>query len=302
MSSLFIFGAGASSGSGPCTPRPPPLGSELFGALRAVGGAAAEVSDDLAEIFRDFEAGMDRFWVDHNTRTAELLRDMARFFAPFEPLDGNLYIRLISALGGTRKKAVFATTNYDLLIEHAIIKSGLLITYGGLPTAPRNIPVLKIHGSCNFLPDIAPRQISGVRFDLSQSPGSSILGARVRVAQSTREILNFCANEDSIAPALAMYHPSKRVLFCSDFVNAQQEAFQSAIRSASRIYIIGLRVHLVDVHIWKPLAASKGRVYYVGREPGEFLNWANANNRKTAFDLGSSFDQALPKISSHHAT
>ena len=53
------------------------------------------MSEELAELFRhDFEAAMDRFWTEHNTWTSELLRDMARFFAPFEPCDGNLYMEL----------------------------------------------------------------------------------------------------------------------------------------------------------------------------------------------------------------
>ena len=260
------------------------------------------MSEELAEVFRhDFEAGMDRFWTEHNTWTTELLRDMARFFAPFEPSDGNLFMALIGALGGTRKKAVFATTNYDLLIEHAIVRSGLLITYGGLPVAPRNIPVIKIHGSCNFLPDLGSSGISGIGFDLSQSEGGSVLDAPIRVAQSTREILEFCAKEDAIAPALAMYHPSKRVLYCRSFVQHQQAAYLSSVKSASRIYVIGLRVHAVDEHIWQPLASVRTPLFYVGREPGHFTDWAKQNNRKSAFSIAASFAEALPTIQSHHS-
>ena len=301
MSSLFLFGAGASFGSGPCSPLPPPLGGVLFDELRKAGGVAARVSEELAEVFRrDFEAGMDRFWTEHNTWTTELLRDMARFFAPFEPGDGNLYMALLGALGGTRKKAVFATTNYDLLIEHAIVRSGLLISYGGLPAAPRNIPVIKIHGSCNFLPDMGSGGIHGIGFDLSQAEGGSVLDAPIRVARSTREILEFCAKEDAIAPALAMYHPSKRVLYCRSFVKQQQAAFLSSLKSASRIYVIGLRVHTVDEHIWHPLASVNTPLFYVGREPDQFRVWAEQNNRKSAFSIAASFAQALPTIEAHH--
>lgn len=301
MSSLFLFGAGASFGSGHCSPSPPPLGGALFDELRKAGGVAARVSEDLAELFRhDFEAGMDRFWTDHNTWTSELLRDMARYFAAFEPGDGNLYMALIAALGGTRKKAVFATTNYDLLIEHAIVRSGLLISYGGLPAAPRNIPVLKIHGSCNFLPDIGNSSIRGIGFDLSQAEGGAVLDAPIRVAQSTREILDFCSTEDAIAPALAMYHPSKRVLYCRSFVQHLHAAFLSSIRSASRIYVIGLRVHTIDEHIWQPLASSTSPLFYVGREPDQFRAWADQSHRKSAFSIADSFSQALPVIATHH--
>ena len=167
---------------------------------------AARVSQDLADLFRnDFEAGMDQFWRVHNTWTTELLRDMARFFAEFEPAEGNLYMALIAAIGGTRKKAVFATTNYDLLIEHAVVQSGLLISYSGLPASPKSTPVLKIHGSCNFLPDMETSKISGISFDLSQAgSGATILSAPIRVTHSKQEILNFCENEDAIGPALAM--------------------------------------------------------------------------------------------------
>lgn len=260
------------------------------------------MSEELAELFRhDFEAGMDRFWTEHNTWTSELLRDMARFFAPFEPCDGNLYMALIDALGGTRKKAVFATTNYDLLIEYAIVKSGLLISYGGLPAAPRNMPVIKIHGSCNFLPDMGSGGISGIGFDLSQSEGGgSVLDAPIRVAQSTREILEFCAKEDAIAPALALYHPSKRVLYCRSFVRQQQASYLSSVKSASRIYVVGLRVHTVDAHIWQPLASVNTPLFYVGREPGDFTEWARQNKRKSAFSVTASFAEALPTIRSHH--
>lgn len=301
MSTLFLFGAGASFGSGPCLPTPPPLGGALFDELRKAGGVASRVSEELAELFRrDFEAGMDRFWQDHNTWTSELLRDMARFFAVFEPSEGNLYMALIATLGGTHKKVVFATTNYDLLIEHAIVRSGLLISYGGLPAAQRNIPVLKIHGSCNFFPGMGAGRIRGVGFDLSQAGEAAVLDAPIRVARSAQEILDFCATENAIGPALAMYHPSKRVLYCRSFVKSQQDAFLSSVRSASRIYVIGLRVHTIDEHIWQPLASAKSPLFYVGREPDQFRLWADENQRKSAFSIATSFSQALPLIAAHH--
>lgn len=297
MSSLFLFGAGASFGSGPCSPGPPPLGRALFDALRNKGGVASRVSAAMADVFRqDFEEGMDQFWSEHNTWTSELLRDMAGFFAEFAPLPGNLYVRLIELLGGTRKKAVFATTNYDLLIEQAISAVGLYTSYTGFPVPPKNIPVLKIHGSCNFFPDLRGGGISGVSFDLGKSSGGAVLGAPVKIARSTQEVREFCRREDSIAPAIAMYHPSKRVLYCPDFVRHQHEQFAQAISDAARIFVIGLRVHPVDTHIWEPLAESRCPLYYVGQEPEVFSDWASKSNRDRAFPVASSFADALPVI------
>lgn len=301
MSSVFLFGAGASYGSGPCIPNPPPLGTQLFSALQSAGGVAATVDIELANAFVcDFEKGMDRFWAERNTQATELLRDMARFFAPFEPLPGNQYLELLRVLGGTRKKAIMVTTNYDLLIEHAVVQSGLLVTYGGLPAADRNIPILKIHGSCNFLPDLQARQISGISFDLSQSTGGSIIEAGVRPARSSREIIDFCDREDSIAPALAMYSPSKQVLFCRGFIKAQQQAWLDALTAAARIYVIGLRVHPVDEHIWGPLAEARAPIHYVGREPDDFIAWAATMGRRSAYVLADSFEGAIPSIALHH--
>lgn len=303
MSTLFVFGAGASHGSGACTPSNPPLGSKLFSELRALGGVASVVSHELANLFeRDFEAGMEQFWKEHNTLSTALLRDMARYFAQFESIEGNLYLELIRAMGGTRKKAVFATTNYDMLIEHAARLAGLLVTYGGLPTQPNNIPILKIHGSCNFLPNVQPRQISGISFDLSAAgPGASIFDAGVKPATSAKDIVDFCLREESVAPALALYSPSKQVLFCRSFINHIQGAWREAIQVASRIYIIGLRVHLVDDHIWKPLSKAHAPIYYVGYEPNEFNEWSKTSrSRQRSYVLARTFSEALPLIARHH--
>lgn len=301
MSSVFLFGAGASYGSGPCSPCPPPLGAQLFPALQAAGGVAATVNTDLAEVFvRDFEKGMDRFWAEHNTQTTELLRDMARFFAPFEPLPGNAYSELLRILDGTRKKSVMVTTNYDLLIEHAVIQAKLLVTYGEFSAPKGNVPVLKIHGSCNFLPDLQQHKFKGISFDLSQSTDGSIIETGVRVARSSREIIDFCNLEDSIAPAMAMYSPSKQVLYCRSFIQAQQQAWLTALTAAARIYVIGLGVHLVDEHIWGRLAKARAPVYYVGREPKDFMRWAHTSGRKYAYILADSFEAALPRIAMHH--
>lgn len=297
LSSVFLFGAGASYGSGPCHPYAPPLGGDLFAALQKEGGVAATVGNELAAVFaRDFEEGMDRFWAERNTETTRLLREMAAYFARFEPRPGNYYSELLHLLGGTRKRATFVTTNYDLLIELAASNAGLKISYSGFPVPDKNIPLIKMHGSCNFLPALEPRQITGIGFDLSNSPGGSIIEAGVRVARSTMEVLEFCQREDSIAPAIAMYSPDKRVLFCRSFVQAQQEAWQRALKEASRVFTLGLRVHPVDKHIWEPLGSASAALFYVGREPDAFLEWAASEKRRNAFVLAQTFQNAIPQI------
>lgn len=296
MTSLFLFGAGASFGSGPCRPHPPPLGGHFFAALRQQGGVANEIGDELASVFAaDFEAGMDRFRIEHNTLTTSLLRDMAKYFAPFEPASGNLYMEIIRALGGTRKKAVLVTTNYDLLIERAIGEVGLAVSYTGFPVPLNNIPVLKIHGSCNFLPNLDFRIRS---IDFKTDPSQSVLDADVFPASTTEEIIRFCTEQDSIAPALALYSPDKKILYCPTFVKNQQEAWRTSLKSASRIYVIGLRVHEVDAHIWGELAVARAPLFYVGFEPEVFESWAR-KRRGRCYVLGQTFKSAIPTIRRH---
>ena len=300
MSSVFLIGAGASFGSGPCTPESPPLGTHFFEEFKKAGGIAATVDNDLAELFKsDFEKGMDEFFEKRNTEVTPFLRDMAKYFCQFEPQDGNLYGELIKILGKDKKKATFVTTNYDLLIELSAIQQGMLISYSGLPVPKNNLPILKIHGSCNFLPDMGGSSIRGFGFDISASQGASILDAGIKVAKSTREIIKFCEEEDAIAPALAMYSPDKRVLYCKSFVEQQQAAWKAEVGKAKRIYIIGLKVHSVDDHIWGVLAESKCKKYYVGGEPEEFNQWAQEAGAKNCHAIATKFEEALPIITRH---
>jgi hypothetical protein len=297
VSTTFLFGAGASYGSGPCTPHPPPLGFQLFDELVKQGGVAARVGPELAAAFRaDFETGMDRFWRERVADTSELLRDMARYLAVFVPARGNHYIELIRSMG--TREYVMATTNYDLLIEQSAGAHRLPTHYYGLPLPGPGVAVLKIHGSCNFLPDTLGVTFHGTRFRTPDN--GTIIDSPTKVVFSKAEVLGFCNSTDSIAPCIAIYSPSKRVLYNPDFVKKQQEAWQQSVAAAARVYIIGMRVHDVDAHIWGVIDKVKVPVYYVGREPQEFQEWAESVGLQTGQVLAESFEEALPLIARHH--
>lgn len=306
MSSLFLFGAGASYGSGPCVhggggdryvEANPPLGWGLFGELQKVGGAASIVSDRLAQVFsEDFERGMEQFLVEHNARLTEFHRDIARYLARFEPLEGNCYRKLVKVLGGrvsagTRKKVVLATTNYDLLIERAFGEFGFSYNFPAPGTA---VPILKIHGSCNFLPDTRGMQLSGV--ELSYREGVELFKSQIIEADSTQEILDYCNEQDSVAPALAIYSPSKGLPYGREFVTRQQAEFHSALRQVSRVFVVGLRVHPVDEHIWEPLAASSVPLYCVDPDREAFEEWLRKSGRRNGYYLARTFEQSIPLI------
>jgi hypothetical protein len=293
VTALFLVGAGASFGSGDCLPSCPPLGGDLFGELRSAGGVAATITSPLLEVFEEnFEIGMERFREERDADTTAFLREMAAFFSRFAPGKANLYHRLAAIIRKSRRASVIVTTNHELLIEEAICEGGQLITYGPLPVPPNYVSLLKIHGSANFLPDLGTNTISGCTF---VNCGTNV-EAPVRIAQSTAEILSFCNQEDSLAPAIALYAPGKKVLFSSQFVENQLKAWRQEANRASVIYVIGLRVLPDDDHIWGVLASANARIEYVGREPEDFLAWASSVKRKRVHTLETSFEASLPLI------
>jgi hypothetical protein len=233
---------------------------------------------------------MEEFFEKRNVEVTAFLREMAEYFVQFSPGPDNLYRKLIDALRGY--KAVFSTTNYDLLIELCVKQAGRLVSYAGFPLPENNIPVLKIHGSCNFLPDVLGR-FKNVGFKIRA--GGAILSAPIRPA-SPQEVEKFCRTEDSIAPAISMYARGKAVLFCPEFIKHQQQEWEKEIHISRRIFVIGLRVNEEDTHIWGTLARAKVPIGYVGREPEEFESWAKKNKRKKICVVSDSFEDAIGRI------
>jgi hypothetical protein len=269
---------------------------DLLRAMQAQGGVAGTITGSLATQFaNDFEAGMLEFFTTRNAEVSALLREMAAYFVGFEPGRGNYYRAIIDTARKANAEVVFATTNYDLLIEHSITQSGARITYHGRPVPRNNFSLLKIHGSCNFLPHLGGSSIRGLGFVVPEGTGG-ILDAPVRPAQTTEEVREFCSREDSIAPAIAVYMRGKPVLYCGPFVKEQQLAFAREVAAARKVFIVGLRCNPTDHHIWDVLARAKAWLGYVGLQPDGFSTWCKARRRKNASVVAPTFQDALPTI------
>lgn len=298
MSVLFVFGAGASYGNPDCEPYPPPLGANLYTKLKIKSQIANELDVEVIQILEggDFEAGMELLWEKDPVKITPFQIDLAKYFTKFKAGENNYYSRLINIIKKAKKKAVFSTTNYDLLLEQCINDNGYLITYGGLPVASNNIPLLKIHGSCNFLPDMKPDQIRGIGFVVPKN-GGGILKANIKPA-SAEESRYFCEKADSIAPAIAVYSKGKQVLHCGDFIKDMQAQWSIEVTRASKIIVIGVRLVEHDKHIWDALAKGNTWLGYVGlkNDCESFLSWAGRTKRKNAFALANSFEESLPII------
>lgn len=298
MSSVFLFGAGASFGSGNCYPEPPPLGNGingLFKKLQEKSGIAASLPSVLADSFiKNFEVGMAEFYSTREPQLIAFLKEMSLYFLSFNPLEGNLYKELIRTIALTKHQIVFATTNYDLLIEYSIGQLGYMVAYHPLPVPRNNFSVLKIHGSCNFLPETL-----GVKFTNASFENCGVyINAPVKPAQP-HEVVKFCQQENSLAPAIAMYAIGKKVKFSESFVLEQQRFWQESVSKAKKVFVIGLRVNPEDAHIWQTLASCKAQLLYVGFEKEDFENWKRENRRKDAHWIAKTFDESIPIIKNH---
>lgn len=295
MGVLFLFGAGASYGSGPCIPTNPPLGRDLLLRMKDEGGIASTIDGDLLECFIDDpEKGMVRFFEERNRDTTELLKQMCAYLAQFTINDGNVYVKLFNILK-KRKNICVATTNYDLLIEQAICSVGRLIQYYSSERIPNNIPVLKIHGSVNFIPRA---MISNIGFEISSDGNGAIFEGQIDVYDNAQKIINYCKSDTALSPAVAMYHPKKTVLHCPSFVANQQKDFNTEILRSSKIFIIGLKINPDDKHIWSGLEKTKADIYIVDRDKKATTSWVERISKKNIYHIADSFDESVMRIKS----
>jgi len=261
--------------------------------MRARGGVAATVDEDLSALFRvNFEDGMAAFRVQRDVDTTAFIREMAQFLVTFRPGPGNFYTTLFRRLGNRLgSSVVIATTNYDLLIELALAAAGRRIKYaiGGEPGP--GVPLLKIHGSANFVLDTGVKMI-GVKF----ANNAVNVDAPVRAA-NLHELEHYFQTEDSTAPAMALYAKGKAVLFGPGAVKQQLDEFHASIERAARIFVIGLRVNEEDTHIWTNLAATKAPVYYVSPERDRYAAWSR-HCRGKRYHLAETFAEAVRLIPS----
>jgi hypothetical protein len=341
---VFLFGAGASYGSVDCSPKCPPLGNCLFEELRIKGGIAATVDEEHRQLFKDFEEGMARFRATRPpAEVTAMLREMSEYFAPFTPGANNLYRRLINTLSQwqrafeerRRPRVVLATTNYDLLIECAILDSGCAVVYptpdGDADRAYANLPLgrglarywaprtrygvehelayldssqresriryqafeaPKVHGSCNFLPDIPPTMFRNTTL----AGGIANYVGPIRSVLPADKVLDYLGQADSIAPAIALYEQGKQVLYAPDYVQEHQTRFQAAVQEADKIFLIGIKVWPQDRHIWDHVASSSSWLGYVGFDHEEFSSWCEEKGRSNYHFLEETFEDALPRI------
>jgi len=291
---VILFGAGASYGSQQVLPGCPPLGAQLFDQLqRSYPNAWGKIPPKMRSDFVPyFELGMKKVWDSGSHDGVVLLRCMADFFAQFRADHGNAYARLLEHLeyAGILHGTHFSSLNYDCVLETAARDFGFArIDYGSEePTRTGMFSVWKIHGSCNFLPTV----VSGRADAISYGPNAVKWdGGDVRIVDPS-QVRHFVA-QSAFYPAMAVFMEGKPVHSSPSVVRKLQEWWKEAVAVAPVIGIIGVNPNPADVHIWKPLAETAGRIVVIG-DTSSYEKWTNTNRGSERTEIvGERFADSL---------
>lgn len=292
MAIVVLLGAGASFGSLGVEPYAPPLGNGLFPELVKKNGVAASIPEHIKQTFEsNFETGMAEYYDYTDGNIMSFQRELAEYLASFKPTDSNVYIELIKSLGCNR--VIYSSLNYDLLFEQSAGSLGLFTNYD-VNNVKGGVRLLKFHGSSNFWPDLPTGMLQNCQFF-----GSGRADIEAPVRPLNREAtLSKCQMEDSVAPAIAMFAVGKKVKISPNYVDRQYDLWKEQVIKSSQIFIVGVRVHEVDEHIWGLLGSAKGKVTYFGfdGDKAEFEQWKENSKKKNAYFYNCDFENSVNKI------
>ncbi|EOD56738.1 hypothetical protein G113_02009 [Aeromonas molluscorum 848] len=234
---------------------------------------------------------MEAYYEYTNGSIMSFQRELAEYLASFRPTAKNVYITLLRELASQR--VIYSSLNYDLLFELSAASIGLFTNYSS-EYKRGGVRLLKFHGSSNFWPDLPTGMIRNVHISGS---GRADIQAQIKPLNQI-DTLNKCRLEDSIAPAIAMFAVGKTVKVSPDYVEHQYDLWKTQVIKSSKIFIVGVRVHEIDEHIWSLLGQVKGKITYFGFEgdKGEFEQWKENHKKKNAYFLKSDFENAVSLI------
>lgn len=287
----LIFGAGASFGSGGCSPKNPPLGNDLFHELEELGGAFYRLDVSSKSVFRadGFEAGMATV-ADDSRVINPLQKELASYLSKFTIKPDNAYARLFNKLANCLEKINLTTLNYDLLIEQAVNKQGCNIDYSA---SNDGIGLLKPHGSSNFLPQIP----NGSMFSGNTmiGCGSYFEGLETKAVSTPQEVESWCRDpkNSDLSPVLAMYAEGKRVVVNRNLIQETQKKYSEIIAKSRLVILVGIKYIPHDVHVWGPIDQSRPDILLVDPYPQDTVNWMTVNNFNNVTIVEKSFEDSV---------
>lgn len=302
---IFLFGAGASYGSGDATIQPerPPLGQGLAKSLAEKYLLWSYYYPNFTpQEWEDFESRFGKL-LEENINLLCLFRELAHYFASFRIVSrDNRYCKLIQRLSetGNLELAAFATLNYDTLFEQALLlQSRRAICIDPRAALQKNESLLlKIHGSASFR-----LNKENVQLGNAQISPSWCLDAPIE--EMTRdEAIDFYNDQKTVKgddpvqgfvmPPMCLYTKNKNVNIGSSAIDAIKNRYAEIIYGADRMFIIGASAALHDTHVWEPIKTSNAKLFYCGSE-SDMSKIAAYMPLKQCEHVGTTFEQFLER-------
>lgn len=292
----IIFGAGASFGSGPVIPKPPPMTNDLLNALErlfpTVWGALPE--GQRALLRKDFEAGMREIGHKNPHDLPPLQRSMASFFFGFVPGEGNLYRNLARRIKAKAWPGALISLNYERLLELSLAVEGVSPFIGSPPDNGPSVELCLPHGCCHIFCE----SVRGTARGISLSGTAVSTRGPVKTVTSPGEYAKRI-REDAFPPVMSYFDPAKLTTSGVNFIEEQRARYNTIVKGAKVVAIIGIRVRPNDKHLWEALALTHAQVVYSsGKDRGrDFAEWARDNRKgKASAVLYSYFGEGFEEI------
>src|SRR4051812_32460418 len=92
------------------------------------------------------------------------------------------------------------------------------------------------------------------------------LGYEVFFSSDADQTFKFLSDmNNQITPAMCYYVPAKGTLVGRSSINQQYQLFCRMVRRSEQIFIIGVRVHPEDTHVWDVLRQTSATLVYFGK-------------------------------------
>jgi hypothetical protein len=261
---LFLFGAGASFGSGACVPYPPPLGRHLFTELEMHFSVWRDLPEIAKVAFkRDglFEPGFE--WVQKNLeeRTSELMRAMAVYFLTFQPRENNLYHILIDQVASSDRRVTYATLNYDVMLDVAVMRRFGSLRYDDENTGESPL-IYRPHGAAHFVPDIPIENFEHAGGRRNQAEINAPI-----VVKTPGVARGIWSRATSFSPCMSIYSKGKNTRTTPEVIAMAQRNFANAALAADEVFVVGTAYIPHDKHIWDPLIKTSAKLIIIDPEP-----------------------------------
>lgn len=293
---LLLFGAGASTGSGG-TNKTTPLGRNLYRCLcrEYPNTWGNKIKDELKTKFTEdgFEVGMDSLYKtpkELHYEVAPLLVDLSIYFSKFKIIaQENLYLRLFREFEFAlqNRDIIISTLNYDCLIEYALHICGIQVDYFGNNIGSR---LLKLHGSCNFIPQNFTAGGHGLSLDI----GSATINTSIKIVDPEKvkeELDNIC-----IPAAMSLYTHEKRNIISPNLIKKIIEDYKISAQETKMIILIGVKPNpKIDTHIWDSLASTKANIYFIGNKKASD-SWKSNYKKQNAESIDGHFLDRFDQI------